>query len=137
MRFPKDAVIVFEYRSLGDALAPPLKLIHGLETFVLGPPGASDSYRTLCGPEHSYPSSEYPRSCILAELAAATETRPLFWVSNTARGQPRFVQESFKKLDGPRISISVPRLAQSSTRLPKRSDVYPVNFGGVVFQLDK
>ena len=77
MRFPKDAVIVFEYRSLGDALAPPLKLIHGLETFVLGPPGASDSYRTLCGPEHSYPSSEYPAELYTGRAGGGNRNKAL------------------------------------------------------------
>ena len=38
-RFTKDAVIVFEDPSAIELLAPPLKLIHGLETLVMGPPG--------------------------------------------------------------------------------------------------
>ena len=67
-RFPQDAVIVFEDSSAMELLAPPLKLIHGLETFGMGSPGASYSYRTLCGPEHEYPSAQYPRSCIVAKL---------------------------------------------------------------------
>ena len=135
-RFPKDAVIVFENSLLGDFLAPPLKIIHGLETFVKGPPGASDSYGSLCSAEHKEPSARHPRSCILASLATATQPRPFFWVTTTEDGQPRFVQETFRKLDGPAIQINVPKLEQPTTRLPRRTGAAPMGLAGIVYQLE-
>lgn len=135
--FPEDAVIVFEYSRLGGLLAPPLKLIHGLETFVLGPPGASDSYRTLCGSDSEYPSHEDPESCIVAKLATKSAPSPFFWVSQRTEGQPRFVEQAFTKLDGPGIKISVPWLEEPMTRLPKRSNAGRINLAGFVYQLDR
>ena len=135
--FPEDAVIVFENASVGDLLAPPLKLIHGLETFVLGPPGGSNSYRTLCGPEHEYPSSGFPRSCILSVLEDAVSPRPFYWVATTASGQPKYVRDKFTKLESSGIKIEVPKLEQPFARLPKRSEVYQMGLGGIVYRLDR
>ena len=136
-RFPKDAVIVFENGSVGDLLAPPLKLIHGLESFVLGPPGGSDAYGTLCGPEHKYPSARFPRSCILAMLEDADGRRPFYWIATTAGGQPKYVQDNFTKLEGSGIKIDVPKLEQPFARLPKRSEVFQMVLGGNVYRLDQ
>jgi len=134
VRFPGDAVIVFDNTALGNILAPPLKLIHGLETFVLGPAGSSESHHTLCGADSAYPSSDHPRSCILAKLMTAAESRPFFWVAGTNLNQPQIVRERFEQMDGGRVRVAVPILEQLMTRLPDRSDVGVLRYSGVVYR---
>jgi 4-amino-4-deoxy-L-arabinose transferase-like glycosyltransferase len=133
--FPKDAIIVFENSPLGIALAPPLKFIHGLEVFVLGPSGYLDSQTTLCGEDSPYPSADDPRSCILYKLGAASNSRPLFWVSMDTSKQPTIVRERYTKLDNYKIRVVVPMLEQPTTRLPSSSNITRVVLTGDVHQL--
>ena len=135
--FPEDAVVVLEGSSAMEILAPPLKLVHGLETFVMGSPRNLDTHRALCGSEHHYPSALYPRSCVLEELAAAAGPRPFFWVTSGLGGQPRFVQEAFTRMEGYQIEVNVPKLEQTMIWLPKRSGVSRLELTGSVFQLEK
>lgn len=133
-RFPENSIIVFENQALGNNVAPALKLRHGLETFVLGPAGASEFYRTLCGDDAPYPSSDDPQSCIIHELLAAAGSRPLYWVSDDLDKLPKIVVEQFDRIEGDPLRVSVPNLEQTMDRLPKRSGVYTMSFGGVAFR---
>lgn len=135
-KFPEDAIIVFDNSTLGDILAPSLKLIHGRETFVIGPPGVSDSYHTLCDADSEYPSVEEPRSCILAELVARSEQRPFFWVSPKGGEQPRIVRERSVKMDGSELNIGTLILEQPFDRLPTRSGVGKLRFKGDIYWLN-
>ena len=136
-RFPEDSVIVFEQSGMGQLLAPPLKIIHGLDAFVMGPPGASDSYRNLCGVSEEYPSDLHPTSCILARLTEATSDRPLFWVSSGTGRQPKVVREKFQRLKGARFAVDVPKMEQPTTNRPKRSLASPLVLTGQLYLLDR
>ena len=136
-RFPEHSVIVFERSGMGQLLAPPLKIIHGLDTFVMGPPGASDSYGNLCGQSEEYPSTLGPTSCILMRLADATSDRPLFWVSRGTGRQPRAVRDKFQRLRGARFTVTVPKMEQPTTSRPRRSLASPLVLTGQVYLLDR
>ena len=136
-RFPENAVIVFEGAFGGTMVAPPLKLIHGLETFVLGSQGTSGLSRTICDEGSDFPSADHPRSCILQRLAEAASTRPFYWVAENRGRLPEIVAQRFSESADKSFRISVPKLEQPLDRLPRRSGAVTVGLSGFVYELDR
>lgn len=134
--FPPDAVIAFEHSELGTKLAPPLKFLHGLDTFVMASTGQLN-VETVCEESATTQFRSDAISCALSRLAEASAPRPLYWVSRQEGLQPDIIQEQFQRVPGLGITIAVPKMEEADDRLPKRANAYTLNLSGVVYRMDR
>ena len=134
--FPPDAVIAFEHSELVMKRAPPLKFLHGLDTFVMASPGQLN-VETVCEESATTQFRSDAISCALSRLAEASDPRPLYWVSRQEGLQPDIIQEQFQRVPGLGITIAVPKMEEADDRLPKRANAYTLNLSGVVYRMDR